>query len=36
MLRNIDYWQSAPLWDPDSIAAATRTWFAMLSEEDQR
>jgi UDP-glucose 4-epimerase len=35
MLRNIDYWQSAPLWDPDSIAAATRTWFAMLSEENQ-
>jgi UDP-glucose 4-epimerase len=35
MLRNIDYWQSAPLWDPDSIAAATRTWFAMLSEEKQ-
>jgi UDP-glucose 4-epimerase len=36
MLRNIDYWRSAPLWDPDSIAAATKTWFAMLSEEDQR
>jgi UDP-glucose 4-epimerase len=35
MLRNIDYWKSAPLWDPDSIAAATRTWFAMLSEEKQ-
>jgi UDP-glucose 4-epimerase len=33
MLQNIDYWKSAPLWDPDSIAAATRTWFAMLSEE---
>jgi UDP-glucose 4-epimerase len=35
MLRNIDYWQSAPLWDPDSIADATKTWFAMLSEETQ-
>jgi UDP-glucose 4-epimerase len=35
MLRNIDYWRAAPLWDPDSIAAATKTWFAMLSEETQ-
>ena len=35
LLRNIDYWKSAPLWDPDSIAVATRTWFAMLSEEKQ-
>ena len=31
--ENIDYWRSAPLWDPESIAAATKTWFAMLSEE---
>jgi len=35
MLRNIEYWQSAPLWDPESIAVATKTWFAMLSEEKQ-
>jgi UDP-glucose 4-epimerase len=35
MLRNIDYWQSAPLWDPESIADATKSWFAMLSEETQ-
>jgi len=32
VLDNIDYWREAPLWDPDSIAAATRTWFDMLSE----
>lgn len=30
MLRNIDYWRSAPVWDPDSIREATKTWFAML------
>jgi UDP-glucose 4-epimerase len=35
MLRNINYWRSAPLWDPESIAAATKTWFAMLAEEKQ-
>jgi UDP-glucose 4-epimerase len=32
LVRNIDYWRSAPLWDPASIEAATKTWFAMLSE----
>lgn len=31
MLRNIDYWRNAPVWDPASIQDATRTWFAMLS-----
>jgi UDP-glucose 4-epimerase len=31
MLRNIDYWRSAPVWDPASIAAATRNWFAHLA-----
>jgi UDP-glucose 4-epimerase len=29
--RNIDYWRTAPLWDPETIEAATRTWFSMLS-----
>jgi UDP-glucose 4-epimerase len=33
MLRNIDYWREAPVWDPASIEQATRTWFAMLSGE---
>ncbi len=27
MLAQIDYWRDAPLWDPDSIAKATETWF---------
>ena len=31
MLRNIEYWREAPVWDPASIERATRTWFAMLS-----
>jgi UDP-glucose 4-epimerase len=31
ILANIDYWREAPLWDPDSIAQATKTWFEMLA-----
>jgi UDP-glucose 4-epimerase len=31
IVREIDYWREAPLWDPDSIAKATKTWFAYLS-----
>jgi UDP-glucose 4-epimerase len=30
ILENIDYWREAPLWDPDSIAKATATWFNAL------
>ena len=30
IIGNIDYWREAPLWDPDSIAAATKTWFQFL------
>lgn len=30
VLDNIDYWKDAPLWDPDSIAKATKTWFENL------
>jgi UDP-glucose 4-epimerase len=32
MLGNLEQWRNAPVWDPASIAEATRTWFAMLSE----
>jgi UDP-glucose 4-epimerase len=32
MLRNIDYWRNAPVWDPASIEDATKTWFTMLSD----
>jgi UDP-glucose 4-epimerase len=31
MLKRIDYWRDAPVWDPASIERATRTWFTMLS-----
>jgi UDP-glucose 4-epimerase len=30
ILAQIDYWREAPLWDPDSIKSATKTWFAYL------
>jgi UDP-glucose 4-epimerase len=32
ILQNIDYWREAPLWEPNSIAAATQTWFKYLDE----
>jgi len=33
ILADINYWRNAPLWDPDSIATATKTWFEYLSAE---
>lgn len=33
ILDNIEYWRNAPLWDPETIAKATKAWFAMLSSE---
>jgi UDP-glucose 4-epimerase len=30
MLERIDDWRDAPVWDPNSIAQATTTWFAQL------
>ncbi len=33
VLAEIDYWRDAPLWDPVSIAKATRLWFEMLNRE---
>lgn len=30
MLENIEYWRKAPVWTPESIAMATRTWFEFL------
>ncbi len=32
MLENIDYWRDAPVWEPESIAGATREWFSHLGE----
>lgn len=30
MVRQIDHWKDAPLWDPSSIENATKTWFKYL------
>lgn len=30
MLENIQHWADAPVWEPASIAAATKTWFEFL------
>jgi UDP-glucose 4-epimerase len=30
MLKGIDYWREAPVWDPASIKEATKNWFAFL------
>ncbi|NQU56355.1 MAG: NAD-dependent dehydratase, partial [Rhodospirillales bacterium] len=30
ILDNIDYWKDAPLWDVDTIAKATKTWFEYM------
>ncbi len=35
MLANIDYWRQAPVWDPASIAEATKTWFAFLAGKSE-
>ena len=32
ILSKIDYWKEAPLWEPESIALATKTWFNFLSK----
>ncbi|MBS1982619.1 MAG: GDP-mannose 4,6-dehydratase [Bdellovibrionales bacterium] len=34
MLKNIDYWRNAPVWDPKSIAKATEGWFAAFNKKD--
>ncbi|MDA1308121.1 MAG: GDP-mannose 4,6-dehydratase, partial [Proteobacteria bacterium] len=33
MMSDIEHWRDAPLWEPDSIAEATRTWFTYLGDE---
>jgi UDP-glucose 4-epimerase len=33
MLEHIELWKDAPLWDPESIAHATKTWFDFLAEK---
>ena len=33
MMQQIELWKDAPLWDPDSIAKATKIWFEFLGRE---
>ena len=33
MMADIDNWRDAPLWDPESIAKATKTWFEYLGDD---
>ena len=33
MMAEIAHWEDAPLWDPDSIKEATKTWFDFLGPE---
>lgn len=33
MMAEIAVWKDAPLWDPDSIAQATKTWFDYLGDK---
>jgi UDP-glucose 4-epimerase len=33
MMADIEWWRDAPLWDPQSIAQATKTWFEYLGRE---
>ncbi|OGS43996.1 MAG: NAD-dependent dehydratase [Elusimicrobia bacterium RIFOXYD2_FULL_34_15] len=32
LLKNIDYWRSAPVWEPNSIAEQTKDWFKYLGK----
>lgn len=34
MAADLEKWQDAPLWDPASIAAATKTWFQYMSHKE--
>jgi UDP-glucose 4-epimerase len=36
LLRSINDWRNAPVWDPRSIAEATRDWFKYLGNESQQ
>jgi UDP-glucose 4-epimerase len=36
IVANIDYWRNAPLWDPETIATATKTWFEYMTPQQGR
>lgn len=33
MLKNLDHWRDAPVWDVPAIECATKTWFTMLAHQ---
>lgn len=33
LLKNIDYWKNAPVWEPDLINEQTKDWFKYLGKE---
>jgi len=33
MLKHIDDWKDAPVWEPDTIKKATEAWFEYLGEK---
>jgi len=33
LLKNINYWKNAPVWNPESINKATKDWFKFLSKK---
>jgi len=36
MLRHIDNWKDAPVWNERSIAEATRDWFEYLGDKPKK
>ncbi len=36
MMQDIERWRDAPLWEPGSIAEATKTWFQYLGKSDSK
>ena len=35
IVESIDYWRNAPLWEPESIAKATETWFEYMTPKER-
>ena len=36
LLDNIDYWREAPIWTPESIEKATKSWFKYLGKPPKK
>lgn len=36
VVADIDYWRDAPLWDPETIAKSTASWFSYLGSSQDR